>query len=776
MNLLVNSRAKKDIPVQLQDYIQQAEEYYQRSITEYKNLIQKGSNLEQLYLGLGKLYYRHGEFEKVAQTLKQSKEPQAKKFLAMSYYRLGNFTDALEVFSKNDFADDEYQYFYGLTCEKLNLYDQASKVYKKIKSAEFYRRAAERVELIEKEAGITSLDEIGGEIRKIIATSPAPEKYPQAGALVLYCDENIEITPTHTSRAELHYVVKILNERGKENFSETHIDYDSTYEKVELEYARTIKPDGEVLEVGSRHTRDVSKYLNFPLYSNARAFIISFPGVTAGSVIEYKLKVYNNQLINKKDFVLSYPLQSSEPIISANFNLKLPKDRPLQIKILNEKYNQFGSNLKPRVKEESGRLVYSWQFKDIPQIIPESNMPPLVEVNPTILVSTFTNWQEIYHWWWNLAEDKIEVDVAIKEKVRELTRNSSSPEAKARSIYSFCAKEIRYVAVEYGEAGYEPHPASDIFKNKYGDCKDQAILLVTMLKEAGLSAWPVLIATKEYHNLNVDFPSVLFNHCIAACNLNDKVIFLDPTAETCSFADLPSPDQARKVLVCKEAGYKIEETPLFAAGHNLSKQYVKIKINPDETVEAEKSIFTHGLYDQAQRLWLLYTSPELIEDTLKEAIQGVSIGAKLEKYEIKNLNDLNLPVLFTYTFKGPEYFTTAGRLRIMPQLASLDVPLTGKEKRKYPIDFGLLDTEEIISEIELPSSFVIKYLPEGLSVESPWLKIILEYKQIGNKIIFKQKTQIEKITVSTFEYPDFKVFLEALAKKIKQRIVLEKIN
>jgi hypothetical protein len=330
------------------------------------------------------------------------------------------------------------------------------------------------------------------------------------------------------------------------------------------------------------------------------------------------------------------------------------------------------------------------------------------------------------------------------------------------------------VAVEYGQAGYEPHSASDIFRNKYGDCKDKAILLVTMLKEAGFSAWPVLIPTKDCYNLSPDFPSILFDHCIAAVELENKIIFLDPTAETCSFGDLPAVDQARGVLIFQKDGYKIEHTPLYPADHNFIRQYLKIKINKDESITAEKSISTFGVYEQEQRYWMLYTPPELIQDSLKEMIQSVSIGATLDNYEIKNLDNLNEPVLLNYTFKGPEYFTVAGQMRIMPQLAVLDSSLVAKDKRKYPIDFGDLDIKETIVEIEIPKDFVIKYMPSGITEDSPWFKFTLEYNYQDNKIYFKQKTELKKDIIPEGDYPDFKVFFTGLAQKIKQRIILEK--
>jgi hypothetical protein len=757
------------------EYAQQSSEYFARATAAYKELIKSGKDPDKFNFELGSLYYTHGKFSDAVDCLNKTNLQEAKKLLAISYYHLGNFTDALSVFNKQNCPDDECRYYLALTCEKLNLFELALKEYALIKTEPgFMKLAAEHSNQIEKQAGSGQAALIDLETERLRNLSVSQENYPEAGAVILLADESIEVSKEGAQVSYMHYVIKILNERGKEEFAETQIGYDSTYEKVILESARTIRPDGVVVEVGSRHIRDVSRYMNFPLYSNARAYIISFPEVVEGAILEYKVKITNNYLINGKDFVLNYPVQATNPVLSARLNLQFPKSTTVHLKILNEKYNFFGATLKPEIQEKGEFLHYSWSFLNIPQIIPEPNMPAGVQINPTILLSTFDDWQEIYTWWRSLSKDKIKADADIKAKVKDLIVDASSREAKAASISNYCAKYIRYVAVEYGQAGYEPHSAADIFKNKYGDCKDQAILLVTMLREAGITAWPVLIPTREDYNLSEDFPSTMFNHCIAALSLDGKIIFMDPTAETCSFQDLPPDDQGRRVLVFQDDGYKIKETPLFEARHNLVKQVLKLKINDDGTISAHKDNYSSGAYDQMQRFWLTYTQPELIAQMLKEKIQEVSIGARLLKYNIENLDDLNKPVALSYDFIGPEYTSVAGNLRIMPQLASVDTSLVAKDSRLYDTDFVILDIRENIFEIELPPGFKVKYLPESINKDSSWVKFEASYECSGKNIFFKQRSETKKNIIPDSEYNDFKKFIEEVALAAKKNIVLEK--
>jgi hypothetical protein len=285
-----------------------------------------------------------------------------------------------------------------------------------------------------------------------------------------------------------------------------------------------------------------------------------------------------------------------------------------------------------------------------------------------------------------------------------------------------------------------------------------------------------LIPTKDQNNLIEDFPNLPFDHCIAAAELGGELIFLDPTAETCSFGDLPAGDQKRKVLLIKDEGAKIIDTPLYPAQHNLKKEELKINVNRNEAINAEKKVFTHGLYDQGQRYWLLYTPPQLIEEALKERIQGISIGAKLDKYNIKNINDLDLPVVLDYTFNGSEYFTFAGNLRIMPQLADFDAGLVAKDKRRYPIDLGVPDSQERYFEMLLPDNLKVKYLPETIREDNAWFDFSVEYLNQGDKLIFKQNQEVKVDSVNRDDYPQFKAAIEKLAKNIKQRIILERVK
>lgn len=739
---------------------------YDLAIEKYKNQDTDISRVK-----LGKLYFDYGKYDLSYEALKNLSSEEAQITAAYSLFKLSRFTEALAVFDKlGELSDPEYLYYYGLTCEEHNLYDKAEKLYAKIEAGEFKNKASRRVQSISHFAH----EQVGADMLNMLLNSPSGEDYPDAGALILSVKEEMEILFDNTSVSTVYVLVKILNDRGKENFSEILLGYDSTYEKVELEFARTIRPDGAAIQVGDKNIRDVSRYLNFPLYSNARIKIISMPEVAAGNFIEYKARIYSSKLVADKHFSVKYFLQESNPILYSSFKLITPAERKVNKRILNGRFNFFGFDLTPKVVKEKEKTVYSIELENIPQIIPEPDMPPKAEIDPILLMSSFTSWDEIFDWWSPLYKDKIIPDDAIKQKVDELTRGLNSKMDRARAISNFCAQDIRYVAVEYGQAGYEPHKAPDVFLNKYGDCKDQAMLLITMLRYAGFEAYPVLLGTKGTISLSKDFPLLLFNHAIAVLRMDDKFIFIDPTAETIPFGELPVGNQGRDVLVFFDEEYRIMRIPDSAAKDNTLKFNTYIKINADESIKAKRSILSSGLFEYSQRYRLLYSLPSVVEEGIKSKVQEFSPNGRLIDYRIENVRDLTKRIVFNYSFEGDDFLIRAGKGRVLPSLAGgVGISDVLKEKRVYPLDIGALTEGISVVKVEIPGKFRFKYIPRSININNQWMEYSLDYSLKGNTLECRNRRVDKKKYIPVSEYPDYKLFLEDLARRLNQAIILE---
>jgi len=743
---------------------------YRESVAQHRQLLELNPDDLELRLKLAKFYYDFKDYSQVREILESIDNQGAKIILVKALVKAKDYDYAIEIFEqlKPIPKDNEYLYLYGQVLEEKNLFPKALKIYKKV-GAPFKEKAGRRVKAIKARVD----DKIPEEV---VAISEAAEGFLKGledeAAIYLLVDEEVEIEPDNTSVSTIHVIKKVLQERGK-GLAEVEMGYDSTYERIELEFARTITKDGKVIYAGGESIRDVSRYLNFPLYSNSRAFIVSMPSVEVGSFIEYKVKIYSSKLINEDDFSFIYRLREGYPVFKAEFDLTIPGNRDINFRFLNKEYAEDIS-LEPKVAEKEGKKIYSWRFDKIESIIPEYSMPNAPYINPSILISSFSSWDEIYKWWKSLYKDKLKLNEEVKDFVKELTKDAAADYDKAKRLYEFVARNIRYVAIEYGESGHEPHYADEVFMNRYGDCKDQAILLVAMLKYAGLKGYPLLIPTRGTYPMHEDFPAVIFNHAICAVEIDRRLIFMDPTAETTAFEYVPLSDQDRLILVFADDTWLI--TKINTIEDNELAYKMDIVINEDESAAITRQVSTQGFYSSSYRWYLKYTHPAIIKEEIQQKMMEISSLSKLIDYQVSDVDDFDTVPTLTYRFETEEFLNPARDLRIVPVLdqVRLDHALISKEDRKYPIDFeGIYGITANIN-ITLPKNLGVKYLPRSTTLENPWFMLEASYRKDSDSVIFNQVFRVKERFVEREDYEDFKGYLKKALYFLREEIILEK--
>jgi len=428
--------------------------------------------------------------------------------------------------------------------------------------------------------------------------------------------------------------------------------------------------------------------------------------------------------------------------------------------------------LDPQIREVSGKKEYIWEIGEVPEILEEDRMPAWADVTDHVFISNFRSWTDIFLWWKGLVEDKLAANKEIKDKVASIVRGSKTLREKAMALYSFVCEDIRYVAVEYGEAGFEPHTASEIFLNKYGDCKDQAVLLLTMLREAGIKCYPVLIGTRGVFELDPEFPTLVFNHAIACCEIDGETVFMDPTSETVSFGDIPAGDQNRKVLVFKEDRAEVLETPLFPSSANRVLRTMNLAVDKDEKIKGERIVQTSGLFNAGQRHWLRYTRKKELEETLKQKLNSFLPGSSLLSYEVAHEEELDKEIILTMQFEGGQYFSSAGDLRIIPLWGDLPRDFTALEERTYPVSFSFLNSEEILIRLNLPPRYTVFYLPEKVEAVEKWFRFSREYRYNDGLLELSQVLSWKLPEIGVKDYPEFRRVWTEILKRSEDKAVL----
>jgi len=762
-------------------YRKKAEMLRQKAISEYEEALKDEKTSYLAQKELARIWLEEEEYERVINTLSQIEEErqdfEVLKLLGLAYFKSGHPTEALKELekAKNMNPDDiKVLFSLGEIYEEKKLFEEALSSYQRITSlapaGKLSRIAQERIQGIEQERGILSVKDIKDpEIREMILAAPGAEEYPQAGAIILLNEHNCLVKKDNTMEEEIHRLIKILNVRGREKYGEIQMDYDSTYETVKVDYARVIKPDGSIVKVGKKDIRDVDKWAGFPLYSNAKLKIISMPEVVEGSIIEYSLTIITSKLINEDDFQFCFGIQGFEPYLHHRFKLTIPGEREVNIHYLRLK------DVEPQITEDDGFLTYIWEINNVPEIIAEPDMPPWADISPFIMISSFDSWEEFSQWWRELSKGQAEPSKEIVDKVNELIQGKETDEDKAKAIYHWVASKIRYVGLEFGIAGFKPHPAEEIFNNKYGDCKDKATLLLAMYKAAGIPAYYALVGTREMGKLEKEIPMSQFNHAIALAKVGDELVWLDPTAETASYGNIPGADQEKEALVFFDEETRFLKVPLQSPEENKTETRMVINVNPEGGIDVEMELFTAGSSDMDMRSFK-YIKPEQRKQIIQNWINSMAPGAKLKDYQFSDLEDLNTPVRLRITYSADDYLKRAGDVWLftIPGIEMGAGTSVGKEKRNYPITFYTTSMSIDKVEIYLPSEFELEYLPEPVSLDMPYASFKSNYRQADRTISYEGMFKISETKIVLSRYLEYKSFREKIARESQKQIVIKK--
>ncbi len=330
-------------------------------------------------------------------------------------------------------------------------------------------------------------------------------------------------------------VFQPLTDAGAAAARQYAFQYQADSEVVQLRGARVFRGDGrvdEAIEYGEGAADDPT----ISMYTSARNFYVQFPRLEPGDVVELRYRV--DDVTPRNEFADYFGevvyLQSGEPVENAEYVLITPKKRKFYI-------DEKVPGLRRSVKEKGDQRIYRFSAKKIPPISPEPSMPQWPEVLGFVHVSSFQSWKELGRWYWGFVKEQFDLDDETRKLARDVAKGAKTDTEKVRAVYDWVVTNTRYVGLELGIYGYKPRRCVQTVTRGWGDCKDKATVIVTLLKELGIPSTIVILRTQ----LRGDFASKVaslapFDHAIVYVPSLD--IYLDGTAEYTGSTELPDMD------------------------------------------------------------------------------------------------------------------------------------------------------------------------------------------------------------------------------------------
>jgi tetratricopeptide (TPR) repeat protein len=419
------------------------------------------------------------------------------------------------------------------------------------------------------------------------------------------------------------------------------------------------------------------------MYTDARQKHVTVPGLAVGDVIEYDV-VINAKPLLAGQFWHIWNFEQRMIALDEQLDLNVPANRTVKIK------SPEGVGVSNHV--EGDRRLYHWATANL-------KTPPPVDIfedfkfdvikllggegppaPPRVMFSTFQSWSEIADWYAELERDRRVPTPEIRAKADEIARGQQTDEAKAQALYYWVSQNIRYVSLSFGVGRYQPHPAADVFSNRYGDCKDKTTLLEAMLEAEDLHAHAVL--ANSIMDVDPDMPNPLqFDHAYTFLQVAGKNTWLDSTLGVGPFGYLLPQLRGKEALVVSgvhDAG--LRETPQdfpFTVEYRVG---VNGTVDVNGTLDSTVELQTRGDVEVLIRLLNSHLAPEQLaksaDSVLARTNKFLYGSAQYTDFKVLNAADISQPVKTQFHVSGKlMYVNPKGSTRAQLTAALTAMPI-----------------------------------------------------------------------------------------------------
>ncbi len=356
-----------------------------------------------------------------------------------------------------------------------------------------------------------------------------------------------------TGRITTEMRVRVLSEMGRQGAGQPFVLYASRSEEASIEYVRTIKADGHVLDADPGAPMEVTPppTAEAPQFSDVQAKVKLAPSVDVGDAVEFRTVRSIVHPLKPGDFWAAHVVASGVPVDGEEVVLDAPADRTIAIR--------WDPKRPPRQESKDDRRTWRWAIGPT-----DGTAKGLAAARPLFVASTMTP-DQLAAYYLALQTDRSAVTPEIHAKADELTAGMTTPRQKLDALYGFVAASVRYVSVSFGIGGFQPHPPAEVLRNRYGDCKDKDLLLRTLLAAVGIGAQPVLVNSV----LGVPEPEVgaplQFDHVMTLAFLDGTPVWLDSTSGLAPPGVFGENLRGRKSLAATPEGARLVEIPKLPA-------------------------------------------------------------------------------------------------------------------------------------------------------------------------------------------------------------------
>jgi transglutaminase-like putative cysteine protease len=615
------------------------------------------------------------------------------------------------------------------------------------------------------------------------AAKPVGTYPPDTKAVVLLDQTDYTVIGPGNYVEHSRWVVKILRSEGR---GEGDLSVDlGQKEKLNYIHVWTIDRSAHEYELKQRDFVEKS-FPSFELYDDIKFLTAKAPAADPGSVIAFEYEARRRSYVNQ----INQFFQESNPALEVHISMTLPTGWEFKDSW------PVSAALKPA---QTAPDRWEWVAHDLPGIEDEPMMPRRHVLMGRLAIAYFPpgetgnmgSWAALGRWYNMLTAGRRDPTPEITEQVQRLLAGKPDFDSKLRVLTAFLQSDIRYVAIEIGIGGYQPHSASEVYRYHYGDCKDKATLLSSMLHVAGINSDYVIIDTDRGF-VNPAVPSIWFNHAILAIELppdikgdqyhsvitidnRKRYIIFDPTDEYTPVGSLRSELQDSYALLVTDSGGQLVRTPLLQPDSNSINRTGHFVLSADGALAGDVSEDRGGDFAMRER-GHLHNWDERERTNYFERWLGRSLhGFTLLSMDVLQTDQLQKDVLIKYKFSTPQYGQQRGPLMLVrPRVLGEESSPVEHKPRHYSVEMEQTAKETDVYEIEIPPGYTVDDVPDPVKIDVGFASYQSKIEVEGSKLRYWREYLVRDLSVPPEKFQDWVKLQGAIGADETAAVVLKR--
>ncbi len=592
--------------------------------------------------------------------------------------------------------------------------------------------------------------------------------YPsETRAVVLLDETTYAVAPDGSAMEHRRRVVKILRPQGRDEAT-VFVPFDKDRKLSSLEIW-SIGPDGHEYSMKDSEILEIGFPGQGSLYSDLRAKLARAPGRDPGGLVAYEYERRCRPYLQET----TWEFEGELPRLRQSFTLELPPGYT------------YGAVWAHHIKGSPADLEHNrWRWEQnqvagidldgVPLRPAESALAGRLTIHyagPGAERGDLASWKSIGEWYRGLEGDRLAASPEIAATATSLVEGKTGFYDRTEAVASWVQNQVRYFAIEMGIGGFQPHAASEIFRNRYGDCKDKAALLTAMLSSVGVHAALLMVDTSR-GAIDPDAPSTRADHMIAAIEIpagytspklhsvvtadsGRRYLIFDPTWDKTPFGQLEHNLQGSYGLLMEGDGSQILRLPVLSPDLNTIERSAKLLLAADGTLTGEVTEERFG--DVAEHRRSLYAGADQQQqnDFLDGLLRQDFTSFNISGFEAKNVEALHQDLTTTFHLAVPRYGRSMGSLLLLrPRVLGSDDLEVDRKARSVPIDLEQTMTARDDFAVQLPPGYTADELPQPTKFDADFAAYESKTEIRDGTLHYTRTYTVRQLSLPASRYPE----------------------